>query len=68
MFRAIDSFLADTVEDAIARGERAGYSSTMAAIERNAPVSFTTYLADRLYTEFMIIRSWLGCSRQKLDN
>lgn len=64
MFRAIDSFLEDTVEDAIARGERAGYSSTMAAVERKEPVSLMTYLLDRVYTDFMLVRSWLGCNRR----
>lgn len=68
MFRAIDSFLEDTVEDAVARGERAGYASTMAAVERKEPVSFTSYIVDRLYTEFMLLRSWFGCGRQKLDS
>jgi hypothetical protein len=65
MFRAIDSFLEDTVEDAIARGERAGYSSTMAAVERVGPVSLPVYLFDRLYTEFMMMRSWLGCRSRR---
>lgn len=68
MFRAIDSFFDDTVEDAVARGERAGYSSTMAFSEREGPISLTTYLIDRIYTDFMTLRSWLGCGRQKLDN
>ena len=68
MFRAIDSFFEDTIEDALARGDRAGYSSTMAFTEREESISFTTYLVDRLYTEFMILRLWLGCGRQKLDS
>lgn len=65
MFRVIDSLLEDTVEDAISRGERAGYLSTMAAVERTQPVSLQAYLLDRLYTEFMIVKSWIGCRSRR---
>jgi hypothetical protein len=64
MFRAIDSFFQtdDTISDAIERGRRAGYESSMAYSERVEPVGWWGYLIDRLYTEYM-----LCCRKRKVD-